>query len=101
MDKKKKSCDIATTPPIKKPTAIELWNLRMIIVPPMLSANSMKADHMDMKPSASDRVPMTANDINARMPVIVKIEYLQQNENRNMRNNGIPKRVMARHSHPC
>lgn len=67
---------MATTPPMKKPTAMELWNLRIIIVPPMLSPINMRADHIDMNPSVSDRVPVTAKDINIRIPDKVKIEYL-------------------------
>lgn len=75
-DRKKNICDIATTPPMKKPTAIELWNLRIIIVPPILNAKSIRADQTDVKPSARDRVPMTAHAINARTPVKPRIEYL-------------------------
>jgi hypothetical protein len=76
-DKKKNICAMATTPPMKKPTAIELWNLRIIMVPPMLSASNMKADHTEVNPSAIDRVPMTAQDIKARRPVMARIEYLK------------------------
>ena len=74
---------MATTPPIKKPTAILLWNFRMIIVPPMLNARSINADHTLVKPSAKDRVPMTAQDMRARMPVTPRIEYLQPNNPEN------------------
>jgi len=76
---------------MKKPTAMELWNLRMIIVPPMLSPSSMSADHVDMKPSESDRVPIIANDMSARIPVMVKMEYLQAVE-RKRRGAGEPGR---------
>ena len=67
---------MATTPPMKNPTAIELWNLRIIIVPPMQRAINIHADHIDEKPSARDRVPITGNDINVRIPVTVRMEYL-------------------------
>ena len=76
IDKKKNSCAIATTPPMKKPTAMELWNFRIIIVPPILNANNINADHVDMKPSDRFLVPITANDINVNIPVIERIEYL-------------------------
>ena len=76
IDKKKNSCAMATTPPMKKPTAIELWNFRIIIVPPILNANNINADHVDMKPSDRFLVPITANDINVNIPVIERIEYL-------------------------
>ena len=79
-DKKKNICDIATTPPIKNPTAIELWNLRIIIVPPMLRASNIRADQTDVKPSDHVRIPTTAHDIKARIPVIPRIEYLHINE---------------------
>jgi hypothetical protein len=37
----------------------------------------MKADHTEVNPSAIDRVPMTAQDIKARRPVMARIEYLK------------------------
>jgi hypothetical protein len=46
----KKSWDIATTDPMKKPTAMELWNFRIIIVPPMLNTRSISADQNRRKP---------------------------------------------------
>jgi hypothetical protein len=52
----------------------------MIIVPPILSARSIEADHMDINPSEMDLVPMTANDIKARIPVKDRIEYLPINK---------------------
>lgn len=67
---------MATTPPIKNPTAIELWNFLMIIVPPMLSARSISADHIEVKASLIPRVDMTAHDMRARTPVKPRIEYL-------------------------
>ena len=74
--KKKNICDIATTPPMKNPTAIELWNFLMIIVPPILSAKSISADHIDVKVSLKPRVDMTAQDMSARTPVKPRMEYL-------------------------
>jgi hypothetical protein len=67
---------MATTPPIKKPTAIELWNFLIIIVPPIDKANSINADHIDVNVSDIPRVDITAHDINANTPVKLKIEYL-------------------------
>ena len=61
---------------MKKPTAMELWNFRIIMVPPMDSINSIRALHMEAKPSAIDRVPMTKMDISMRDPVRPRIEYL-------------------------
>ena len=62
---------------MKKPTAMELWNFRIIIVPPILNANNINADQIDMKPSDRALVPITANDINVNIPVIERIEYLR------------------------
>lgn len=74
----KKSCDIATTPPMKNPTAMELWNFLMIIVPPMLRTNSIRADQIAAKPSANVRVVMITKLISIRIPVTAKIEYLSE-----------------------
>ena len=75
-ERKKNICAIAKTPPIKKPTAMELWNLRMIMVPPTLKPNNIAADQNETKASANDRDPITTHDISAKIPVIAKIEYL-------------------------
>jgi hypothetical protein len=75
--KKKNICDMATTPPMKNPTAMELWNFLMIIVPPMLNASSINADHIEVKVSLIPRVDMTAQDMRARTPVNPRIEYLE------------------------
>lgn len=61
---------------MKKPTAIELWNLRMIMVPPTLNPSNIAADQNETKASAKDRDPITTQDIRAKTPVIAKIEYL-------------------------
>jgi hypothetical protein len=71
---------------MKKPTAIELWNFLIIIVPPILNANSINADHIDVKASLIPRVDMTAQDINAKIPVKPKIEYLRKGVKRKYRN---------------
>ena len=46
------------------------------MVPPMLNTSNIAADHIAIKPSAMDRVPITAKDMRVRIPVTVKIEYL-------------------------
>mmetsp|Transcript_22760 Transcript_22760/g.42303 ORF Transcript_22760/g.42303 Transcript_22760/m.42303 type:complete len:114 (-) Transcript_22760:260-601(-) len=66
---------MATTPPMKNPTAMELWNFLMIMVPPILNAKSIKADHIDVKVSLMPRVDMTAQDMSARTPVSPRMEY--------------------------
>jgi hypothetical protein len=76
--KKKNICDIATTPPIKKPTAMELWNFLMIMVPPILRASNINADHIDVNASLNPRVDMTAHDMSARIPVKLRMEYLKK-----------------------
>jgi hypothetical protein len=48
----------------------------MIIVPPMLNASNIKADHTLANPSANDLVPITAQDISAKIPVTPRMEYL-------------------------
>ena len=70
--------EVATTDPMKNPTAMELWNFRIIMVPPIDSMRSISADHMEAKPSAMDRVPMTKMDISISEPVIPRIEYLEK-----------------------
>ena len=77
---------MATTPPMKKPTAILLWNFRMIMVPPMLKAANKNADQILANPSEKDRVPMTAHDKSANIPVRPKIEYLYKQENQQRKN---------------
>ncbi len=74
----KNSCDMATTDPMKNPTAMELWNFRIIIVPPMLNTRSISADQMDANPSAKVRVDMTMKLSNVRIAVTAKIEYLMR-----------------------
>ena len=89
---------MATTPPMKKPTAILLWNFRMIMVPPMLKAANKNADQILAKPSEKDRVPMTAQDRRARIPVSPKIEYLKERDNggRTTTTNKIPYQKLQR-----
>jgi hypothetical protein len=74
----KNICDIETTPPMKNPTAMELWNLRMIMVPPMLRRQSIAADQKLANPSENGRVPITAKDMSMRRTVSPKIEYLSR-----------------------
>mmetsp|Transcript_31955 Transcript_31955/g.48613 ORF Transcript_31955/g.48613 Transcript_31955/m.48613 type:complete len:88 (+) Transcript_31955:372-635(+) len=68
---------MATTPPIKKPTAIELWNFLMIMVPPMLNTNSITADQMAANPSAIVLVDIITKLRSVRIAVTAKIEYHQ------------------------
>jgi len=60
---------------MKKPTAIELWNFLIIIVPPILKVSNINADHIDVNDSLKPRVDITAHDINASIPVSPRIEY--------------------------
>jgi hypothetical protein len=50
----------------------------MIIVPPILRASNIKADHIEVKASLIPRVDMTAHDMSARIPVKLRIEYLEK-----------------------
>jgi hypothetical protein len=61
---------------MKNPTAMELWNFLMIIVPPILRAISMMALQILMNPSEIERVPVTANDMIVNTPVTLRILYL-------------------------
>lgn len=72
----KNNCDMATTPPMKNPTAMELWNFRIIMVPPMLNTRSIIADQTAANPSANVRVDMTTNESNVNTAVTAKMEYL-------------------------
>jgi hypothetical protein len=61
---------------MKNPTAMELWNFLMIIVPPILRAISMMALQILMNPSEIERVPVTANDMIVNTPVTLRMLYL-------------------------
>jgi hypothetical protein len=61
---------------MKNPTAIELWNFLMIMVPPILKASNIRADHIEVNASLRPRVDMTAHDMSARTPVKPRMEYL-------------------------
>lgn len=76
----KKSWLLATIPPIKNPTAKELWNLRMIIVPPILRTQSNKALQTEAKHSAKGRRPWIVSEAIANAAVSAKIEYLSTTE---------------------
>ena len=71
---------MATTLPMKNPTAKLLWNLRIIMVPPMLRNRSIMADHSAAKPSDMLRVDITTSDMSIKMPVKLKMEYLKNVE---------------------
>lgn len=68
---------MATTHPMKKPTANDEWNFRIIMVPPTLKAQSIKPDHTAAKPSGNDRDPNTTTPKIVRTRVIAKMEYLR------------------------
>ena len=53
----------------------------MIMVPPMLNASSISADHIDVKVSLKPRVDMTAHDMSAKTPVKPRMEYLMDHTN--------------------
>ena len=72
----KNICDMDTTPPMKKPTAMELWNFRIIIVPPMLRMHNIPSDQKLANPSENGRVPMTAKDNTINNTVSPRMEYL-------------------------
>lgn len=71
------NCDMATTLPIKNPTAKELWNFRIIIVPPTDKIMSMIPDHIAAKPSEAFRVEVTSKLKMSKMPDNIKIAYLK------------------------
>ena len=48
---------------MKNPTATEVWNLRMMIVPPMHSESKMTDDQSDMKASVPPREDMEKMEI--------------------------------------
>ena len=66
-----------TREPIKKPTAMLLWNLRIIMVPPMLRATSMRPLQSDKKPSDLTRDPRTGKDMRNNRMVTPRMEYLR------------------------
>lgn len=65
-----------TTDPMKNPTAKLLWNLRIIMVPPIDRIMRMIADHTEAKPSDMILVEVTTRLINIKIPDTVKIAYL-------------------------
>ena len=68
---------MATTLPMKKPTAMELWNLHIIIVPPTQSPISITPDQNAVKPSANKQDPRTRKVIKESINDKTRIEYLQ------------------------
>jgi hypothetical protein len=62
---------------MKKPTAMELWNLRIIIVPPMQSPTSITPDQNAANPSANKRDPRTRKLTKESINDKTRIEYLQ------------------------
>lgn len=71
-----KSWLLATVTPMKNPTAMELWNLRIIMVPPTDRQQSRTADQKLQKPSLAGLLPMTAKLMSMSAAVMAKIEYL-------------------------
>lgn len=74
--RRKNSCDMQTTLPIKNPTAKLLWNLRIIMVPPMDRTINMAADQKEAKPSDMFRVEVTTRLMSIIIPDRAKIAYL-------------------------
>lgn len=73
---RRKSWDMATTLPMKNPTAKLLWNLRIIMVPPILRNISMIPDHIAAKPSEMLLVDVTHKLMTNNNPDKTKMEYL-------------------------
>jgi hypothetical protein len=69
---------MATTHPMKKPTAREEWNFLIIIVPPTLRAHNMRADQAAAKPSGKAREPKTITPRIDNRSVIDRMEYLKE-----------------------
>jgi len=63
---------------MKKPTAMELWNLRIIMVPPMDKQHSIAADQTEANASENGRRPIMAKLNTERAAVSPKIEYLRE-----------------------
>jgi hypothetical protein len=72
---------MATTHPMKKPTAKEEWNFLIIIVPPTLRAHSMRPDHAAAKPSGKALDPKTITPRMDNRSVMDRMEYLQEYKN--------------------
>jgi len=77
-------------PPMKNPTAKELWNFLIIMVPPMLRQHRSKALQRLAKHSAGGRLPIIVSDVIVRIPVSPSMEYLQQRSIWMILANGIP-----------
>ena len=69
-----------TTLPMKNPTAKLLWNLRIIMVPPMDMTINMMADHKEVKPSDVFLVEVTTRLMSIKIPDSVKIAYLTRQQ---------------------
>mmetsp|Transcript_20877 Transcript_20877/g.21200 ORF Transcript_20877/g.21200 Transcript_20877/m.21200 type:complete len:98 (+) Transcript_20877:305-598(+) len=63
--------------PMNRPTAIELWNFLIIIVPPTDKATRSSDDVIQANPSAGERVDTTHNDIKVKSREIARMEYHQ------------------------
>ena len=68
---------MATTHPMKNPTAREEWNFRIIMVPPTLRPQSMSPDHKAASPSENRRDPRMSIPKIVRKSVIPRMEYLK------------------------
>ena len=73
---RKKSWLVATTAPMKKPTAMLVWNLRITMVPPMHSPTTMTVDQRAEKDSDVDRVDTVQNVMTEMRSDRARMEYL-------------------------
>ena len=76
---------MATTHPMKKPTASDEWNFLIIMVPPTLRAHNIRPDHNAAKPSENLRDPRTITPSIVNASVMARIEYLILRKDRRLR----------------
>mmetsp|Transcript_26391 Transcript_26391/g.76160 ORF Transcript_26391/g.76160 Transcript_26391/m.76160 type:complete len:110 (+) Transcript_26391:679-1008(+) len=95
---KKKSWLVATTLPMKKPTAMLVWNRLMTMVPPMHNPTTIMVDQRAEKDSALDRVDTVQNVVREMMRERARMEY--HHPAINFRDEP-PQRLLARYVVKC
>ena len=63
---------------MKNPTATEVWNLRMIMVPPMQSERRTSEDQREMKASVPPRLDMAKIAMRSWIIDMPRIKYLSR-----------------------
>lgn len=66
--------------PMKKPTATDVWNLRMMIVPPIQRDKRTSEDQSEMKASVPPREDMAKIEMRSWSMDIPRMKYLRNSK---------------------